>query len=95
MILQPDEVRVLGQSDIDTDNALDIARKEVWIYTAVVSEGEKNYYFSADNAAELVGQVGGMLAVLSVHKGMRELCLLGDGARWQRNWYREDRKSVV
>src|SRR5581483_5306598 len=50
VILQPDEVRVLGQNDIDSDsdNALETARQEVWIYPAVVSEGEKNYYFSAD-----------------------------------------------
>jgi hypothetical protein len=81
VILQPDEVRVSGQGSTE--------RKEVWIYTAVASSHEKTYYFSADTATELISQVGSLLAVLGVHKGERELCLLGDGARWQRNWYKD------
>lgn len=59
VILQPDEVRVWGQGDT--------ARKEVWIYTAVITVKERNYYFSADTAKELVEQVGAVLAVLGVH----------------------------
>lgn len=58
VILQPDEVRVWGQGDTD--------RKEVWIYTAVITVKERTYYFSADTAKELVEQVGAVLAVLGV-----------------------------
>lgn len=73
-------------------------RQEWWIYTGVVNAGDRTYYFSAASAAKLFYQIGSLLAVLEVHKGEREVYVIGDGARWIRNWYKDlpiGRKSMV
>lgn len=81
IIIQLDEVKVGAQPQVN--------KKEIWIYTGVVNANGRAYYFSAESATQLFFQVSGLLAVLGVHKGAREICVLADGARWIRNWYRE------
>ena len=54
-----------------------------------MNANERSYYFSADSSARLFYQVGSLLAVLGVHKGEREVYIIGDGARWIRNWYKD------
>lgn len=79
IFIQMDEVRVVAQPIS--------GRKELWIYTAVVNADGKKYYFSSESATGLFYQVGSLLAVLGVQSGMREVCVISDGARWIRNWY--------
>lgn len=81
VIVQLDEVKVVAQPGSE--------RPEIWIYPGVVNANERSYYFSADSSASLFYQVGSLLAVLGVHKGEREVYIIGDGARWIRNWYKD------
>jgi hypothetical protein len=90
VIVQLDEVKVVAQPES--------GRKEIRIYTGVVNANERSYYFSAESGAKLFYQVGSLLAVLGVHKGEREIYIIGDGARWIRNWYKDlpvGRKSMA
>lgn len=79
IFIQMDEVKVEAQSNS--------GRKELWIYTAVVNADGKKFYFSSESGTGLFYQLGSLLAVLDVHKGTREVCVIADGARWIRNWF--------
>jgi hypothetical protein len=73
-------------------------KKDIWVYTGVISANERVYYFTADSSSKLFYQVGALLAVLGVHKGGRELSIVADGAKWIRKYYKElpiTRKELV
>ena len=81
IVIQVDECVVPSQSKNEG--------KDVWVYTGVMNAGGRAYYFTAESGAKLFYQVGALLAVLEVHKGMRDVLVLGDGARWIRKWYQK------
>ena len=90
VIAQFDEVKVRAQPRS--------GKKELLVYTSVVITENKSYYISAAKFREIFRQVGSLMAVLGVHEGKRELCVLGDGAHWIRNWYKQlkvDKKIMV
>ena len=90
VMVQPDEVKVKAQATTE--------RKEIWHYTAVVMTSLKSWYFSAETSAKLWFQVGGLLALLGVHHGDLQLMVLGDGAKWIRNWFEAlpiDNKAMI
>lgn len=90
VVVELDEIKIPAQSPL--------GREWLLMYTGVVNAGEGKYYFSGETANNLFYQVGALLAVLGIHKGQRELRVIGDGAKWLRNWYKElelGRKSLV
>ena len=86
VVVQCDECVVKAQSKT--------AGKDVWVYTAVVNASvspcglqrpsERAYYFTCESGAKLFFQIGALLALLDVHKGSRDILVLGDGAKWIR-----------
>jgi hypothetical protein len=79
VMVQADEVCVHAQASSGC--------KEIRVYNAVVSTTERTWYFSEENAQNLIFLVGALLATLGVHRGKLRLLFVNDGARWIRDWF--------
>lgn len=79
VIVEADEVKLKAQACTK--------RKQLLIYTALVMTAHGRWHFSAKTAADLIRQVGGLLAVLEVHRSRKRLLFLADGAQWIRQWF--------
>lgn len=79
VMVQADEVSVHAQASSGC--------KKILVYNAVVSTPERTWYFSEENAQNLIFLVGALLAILGVHRGERRLLFVNDGARWIRDWF--------
>jgi hypothetical protein len=79
VLVELDEVKVHAQAQT--------RRKQVLVLTAVVMITGQCWHLAAATTQELAYQVGALLAVLGVHRGLRRLLVLADGARWIREWF--------
>jgi hypothetical protein len=77
--VQADEVKVDAQPGM--------GKKDLLVFTAVVTTILGTRHFTAPTCGELRQQVGAWLAVLGVHKGLKRLLMIGDGAKWIRDWF--------
>jgi hypothetical protein len=77
VVVQPDEVVVRSQEP-DT----------IWLrnYGAVVITAERSHYFTAPTSAQLLYQVGSLLATLGLQTEDKRLLVISDGAAWIRRW---------
>jgi len=80
VIAQLDEVKVKAQACW--------VGKEIWLYTGTVLVEGSTYYLVEETQDKLYRQLAGLLSVLGVLEGRRQLLALGDGATWIRNWYK-------
>jgi hypothetical protein len=81
VMLQVDEVVVAAQPST--------GRSQVLNYSAVITTSEQNIYCSAGNIEWLCRQVAAQLSLLGVHRGERQLIMMGDGAKWVRYWFED------
>jgi hypothetical protein len=79
VIVQPDEVQTKAQPCT--------GRKAICTYTAAVLVAGWQYSVAAATTADLWLQVAALLVELGVSSGQRRLLVLGDGARWIRDWF--------
>ena len=90
VIVQPDEVQTKAQPCT--------GRKAICTYTAVVLVAGWRYSLASATAAGLWLQVAALLVELGVTCGQRRLLVLGDGAKWIRDWFeglRLDHKVMI
>jgi len=79
VIVQPDEVQTKAQPCT--------GRKAICTYTAAVLVAGWQYSVASATTADLWLQVAALLVELGVSSGQRRLLVLGDGARWIRDWF--------
>jgi hypothetical protein len=79
VLVELDEVKVHAQAHT--------GRQQILALTAMVMIAGRCWHLAAATTSELAYQVGGLLAVLGVHRGARRLLVLADGARWIREWF--------
>jgi hypothetical protein len=79
VMVQADEVSVHAQASTGA--------KEIRVYNAVVSTGTQTWHCSEENAQGLILLVGALLTTLQVHRGVRRLLFVNDGAQWIRDWF--------
>jgi hypothetical protein len=85
---QADPGTIVAQFDeVKTKAQACTGQKEVWLYTAVLLLGGVSVYFSAPSCQALWYQVGAWLTVQGVHQQRYRLLVVGDGARWIRQWF--------
>ncbi len=91
VLVQPDEVKTKAQASEPG--------KQNWTYTATVQVEEQTYYLAEASAAGLLRLIGSLLCILKVVEGTRRLMVIGDGAKWIRNWFHElnlpDREMIL
>jgi hypothetical protein len=90
VIVQPDEVQTKAQPCT--------GRKAICTFTAVVLVAGWQYSVASATTADLWLQVAALLWELGVTRGQRRLLVLGDGARWIRDWFeglRLDHKVMI
>jgi hypothetical protein len=78
-LVELDEVKVHAQAGT--------GRKEVLVFTALVMIAGRCWHLAAATTRELTYRVGALLTALEVHRGIRSLLVLADGARWIREWF--------
>jgi hypothetical protein len=79
VLVEADEDRVKAQAST--------GHKALLVYTAVVLTAARAWYFTAETSAQLIHEVGALLARLGVHRGQERLVFLADGAGWIRSWF--------
>jgi hypothetical protein len=90
VIVPPDEVQTKAQPCT--------GRKAICTYTAVVLVAGWQYSVASATTAGLWLQVAALLIELGVTSGQRRLLVLGDGAKWIRDWFeglRLDHKVMI
>ncbi len=90
VIVPPDEVQTKAQPCT--------GRKAICTYTAVVLVAGWQYSLASATTADLGLQVAALLLELGVPRGQRRLLVLGDGAKWIRDWFeglRLDHKVMI
>jgi hypothetical protein len=61
-------------------------REKIVHYNGVIKASDRSYYCSSPTSAELIYQMGSILAQLEVHTSSKRLLVLSDCASWINNW---------
>lgn len=78
IIAQVDEVVVAKQPGGKRDRVVH--------YNGTVKSGAQTFYCSGSTSAQLISQMGAVLAQLGLHQGEKRLVVLSDCANWINNW---------
>ena len=91
VIAQVDEVVVRKQPGSKRDKIVH--------YNGVIKTSQRSYYCSGITSAQLIYQMGSILAQLEMHKNNKRLLVLSDCASWINNWVNgigiKDKEAVM